>query len=371
MRNTDTEFGLTCTSKLNALPDLLFYLGFVLSCFFGSCIDRFNRKWSWFTTQLLGSCIIGFQLLSKDVYSYSLLRLAQGCLNLLFYNSYYVYVTEIIEPQRRSVLIPFVDMMSGIGTCMLSLVAYLVTSWRGYTGTLAIVSLISSLSVVLMPESSLWLESRQINHGKNICRRFASSRHLLWTSFKLSVLFSSSMMSFYGLSLSIGSVSGNIYINFFILGVADAFASLVLVFMTKFITRIRLLMVHFFGVGLSCIIVGLLRFYQIEQGNLPLVFFMLGKFFASCTSSLVFLATAESFPTECRTFGVGVCQFVARVMNVVLVVVLQGSSDRIWLPPLIFGVLATLAGVICRFLPNNSSLELRTSIVDTVDSTIH
>ena len=309
--------------------------------------------------------MIGAQLLSNDVYSYSLFRLVQGCLNLLFYNSYYVYVSEIIEPRRRSILIPFVDMMSGIGTCMLSLIAYLATSWHDYTRILAIISLVSTLSVMLMPESSLWLECRQVNdddHEKHIWRRFVSSRQLLLTSFQLSLLFSGSMMSFYGLSLSIGSVNGNIFVNFFILGVADAVASLVLVVMAKYISRTPLLMIHFFGVGLSCIIVGLLRLFQIELEYVTLIFFMLGKFFASCTSSLVYLATAESFPTECRTLGVGICQFVARVMNVVLIVVLQGSTGRIWLPPIIFGVLATLAGVICRFLPNNSSLELKTSI---------
>ena len=122
--NIDTEFELGC-SKLNALPDLAFYTGFVLSCFFGSFIqglkllfffiemnsklknphlsDMFNRKWSWFSTQLLGTIMLGLQLTSREVYSYSLFRMVQGCLNLLFYNSYYVYVTELIEPRRRSV----------------------------------------------------------------------------------------------------------------------------------------------------------------------------------------------------------------------------------------------------------------------------
>ena len=44
------------------------------------------------------------------------------------------------------------------------------------------------------------------------------------------MLFSGSMLSFYGLSLSIGSVNGNIYLNFAILGVADALSNLALVF---------------------------------------------------------------------------------------------------------------------------------------------
>ena len=96
------------------------------------------------------------------------------------------------------------------------------------------------------------------------------------------------------------------------------------------------------------------------------MFFMLGKFFASCTSSLVFLATAEAFPTECRTLGVGICQFVARVMNVVLILVLRGSVDHLWLPPIIFGLLTVVSALICPFIPNNSLKELKTSISDAL-----
>ena len=150
---------------------------------------------------------------------------------------------------------------------MLSLVAFLSRSWRDYTFILTILSLISTLMVLTMPESSLWLESSQIKKEsqdkKQVWRKFIASRQLLGTSFLLSILFSGSMMSFYGLSLSIASVNGNIFLNFFILGLADAGASLVLVVMAKYIKRIRLLMIHFFGVGLSCIVVGLLRYFEV------------------------------------------------------------------------------------------------------------
>ena len=59
---------------------------------------------------------------------------------------------------------------------------------------------------------------------------FIRSKKLMLSSFLIGVLFSGSMLSFYGLSLSIGSVNGNIYLNFAILGVADALSNLALVF---------------------------------------------------------------------------------------------------------------------------------------------
>ena len=62
---------------------------------------------------------------------------------------------------------------------------------------------------------------------------FVRSKKLLKSAFMISVLFSGSMLSFYGLSLSIGSVSGDIYLNFAILGIADSLSSLALILKAK------------------------------------------------------------------------------------------------------------------------------------------
>ena len=130
----------------------------------------------------------------------------------------------------------------------------------------------------------------------------------------------------------------------------------------RYFNRVTLLMVNFFGVGVCCTVVGLLRFHGLQKNIAAILFFMLGKFFASCTSSLVFLVTAEAFPTECRSLGVGICQFVARVMLVVLVVILESTSNNLWIPPIIFGSLTIVGGIISPFIENNSNKELKATI---------
>ena len=55
-------------------------------------------------------------------------------------------------------------------------------------------------------------------------------------------------------------------------------------------------------------------------------FFIMGKFFASITSCLVFLCGSESFPTECRTMGTTLAQTVCRLMMVILVIILQSKK---------------------------------------------
>ena len=235
----------------------------------------------------------------------------------------------------------------------------------------------------------MWLESRAIQtqskYGTWTLLAFIRSKRLILSSLLISVLFSGSMLSFYGLSLSIGSVNGNIYLNFAILGMADALSNLALVFKdsdrnqtvkssceilkniesdwkARYIKRVPLLMINFLGVGICCTIVGLLRLSGYQKNIAALIFFVLGKFFASCTSSLVFLVTAEAFPTDCRTLGVGICQFVARLMNVILIVILESTSENLWIPPIIFGLLTIVGGIISPFIENNSNKELRATI---------
>ena len=149
-------------------------------------------------------------------------------------------------------------MMSGLGTCLLTLVAFLSNSWFDYILSLTVLSIISAASILYMPasvvksslktydkhklttpmiESSLWLESKAIqNQSSNktsTLMAFVRSKKLLKSSFMISILFSGSMLSFYGLSLSVGSVSGNIYLNFAILGMADSLSSLALLVKAK------------------------------------------------------------------------------------------------------------------------------------------
>ena len=130
----------------------------------------------------------------------------------------------------------------------------------------------------------------------------------------------------------------------------------------RYIKRIPLLILNFCGVGVCCTIVGFLRLYGHEENVSAKIFFILGKFFASCTSSLVFLVTAEAFPTDCRTLGVGTCQFVARLMNVILVVILESTSTNLWLPPIIFGALTIIGGIVSPLIENNSNKELGATI---------
>merc|ERR1712107_715064 len=78
---------------------------------------------------------------------------------------------------------------------------------------------------------------------------------------------------------------------------------------------------------------------------------LLGKFGAAAAFSIVFLYTAELFPTPIRNQAVGACSLVARIGGVFAL--LLDNLKVFWLPAPVFimGVVATVAGSLAIFFP--------------------
>ena len=118
-------------------------------------------------------------------------------------------------------------------------------------------------------------------------------------------LFSSTMMSSLGLSISVGNLSGNVLLNFAYMGLADLSAKTFrFIFLHLFPNRRRLLTTCAYGfLGVSCLTLGILTRYTPEQSEAMTTLFIIGKFSSSITMSSVFMLMAESFPAECRALG--------------------------------------------------------------------
>ena len=94
---------------------------------------------------------------------------------------------------------------------------------------------------------------------------FIKSIELLRTTAILSLLFSSSQMALYGLSLSADSLVGSVRVNYLILGAVDMIANAILIIIAGWLSRRFLLISSFGGLGLCCILAGLIRLYASDQ----------------------------------------------------------------------------------------------------------
>ena len=108
----------------------------------------------------------------------------------------------------------------------------------------------------------------------------------------------------FGLSISVGNLAGDPFINFALLGSADCAAKICFIIFMRFYRngRKRLTIVTFFTLGITCLTISLLLKLTSYLGVIvPL--FVIGKFLASITFTTAYLLLVESFPADCRLLG--------------------------------------------------------------------
>ena len=111
--------------------------------------------------------------------------------------------------------------------------------------------------------------------------------------------------------------------------------------------------------GVACIFCGLLQ-GSTDPGlqGLQVFLSLIGKFGASASFSIVYVYTAELFPTVIRNQAVGTCSLVARIGGITSL--LMDLLKVYWLPAPVFimGVVATAAGVLAIFFPETLGEKL-------------
>ncbi len=155
-------------------------------------------------------------------------------------------------------------------------------------------------------------------------------------------------MCYYGLSFSSTSLAGDAYSNFCLSVFVEIPGYLFCIFVMDCWGRRPILSFCQAISGIFCILAGLLAGHE-ELGGLQVVFSLAGKFGASACFAIVYVYTAELFPTIIRNTAIGSCSTVARVGGILCLIVIQ--LNNIWdpLPMLIMGCVAVVAGcLVCN-----------------------
>ena len=125
-------------------------------------------------------------------------------------------------------------------------------------------------------------------------------------------------LCYYGLSYASTSLNGDPHLNFF-LNVAIEVPAYIfgIIFADCWGRRPLLVFVQIIS-GLACIGAGLLFFYDFGGGLdvLQVCLSLLGKFGASATFGMIYVYTAELFPTPLRNSTIGTCSMVARIAGI-------------------------------------------------------
>ena len=168
-------------------------------------------------------------------------------------------------------------------------------------------------------------------------------------------------MCYYGLTFASTSLGGDPHTNY-LLGVSIEIPAYIFCMLVMDCWGRRPILSFCQAIsGVSCIIAGLL-FDEIEE-NKDLVpaqvfFSLLGKFMASANFAIIYVYTAELYPTLIRNSAIGSCSCIARVGAILAIVLQELSSYYKPAPMLIMGAVALVAGIMALHFPETVGYRL-------------
>ncbi|KAM3696547.1 hypothetical protein ACJW31_06G047600 [Castanea mollissima] len=397
--STISEWGLVCGYK--------YRVGLAQAFFFGGCMigagvfghlsdSKLGRKGSLTVVCILNALFGCLTAFSPNYWTYVLLRILTGFSTGGVGLCAFVLATEPVGPTKRGTAGMSTFYFFSTGIALLSGIAYIFQSWR----TLYIASSIPSLLflVIVLPfisESPRWYlvrgkikEAMTLMHniaktnGKHLpdgvvlaldeetnkdsnyeqpCKEQLETKEAISGSLidvvqspitrtrlvlAVAINFLCSVV-YYGLSLNVVNLETNLYLNVLLNAVAEMPAfTITAVLLDKFGRKPLAIGTLWFS-GFFCFLgsfmtsVGIWKIVRMACG-------ILGIFGMAGTYNLLFIYTAELFPTVVRNAALG-CATQAAQMGAILapfVVVLGGG-----LPFVVFGVCGTLGGMLAFYLP--------------------
>jgi len=399
------EFDLVCDrAGLRTVVNIMYMLGLLVGAYlFGWISDQFGR----IKALMLGILCVsiggfGGALCSgpAGLYAFAILRFLCGVGGIACFMVSFVLIVEHVGSEYLMIVGVGINIPFAIGEIILGMEAYLVRDWK----TLQLVAYVPMLGLLVLywiaPESVRWLIARgRFEEAKTIVKKIAEqngeefpehifknlelkqnkepdnpettqrpsssvmdifkSGKMCTRIFNMSFQWFSITLCFYGLSFASTSLSRDVFTNFQLSVAIEIPAYIFCLLVIDCWGRKPVLSLCQLISGIACISCAFLQ--GSEDPGLQLaqmVLSLVGKFGASAAFAIVYLYTAELFPTCIRNQSVGFCAFMAKIGGVTTMML--DLLKVYWLPAPVFimGVCASVAGGLALLLPETAGEKL-------------
>ncbi|XP_040573548.1 organic cation transporter protein [Lepeophtheirus salmonis] len=394
------DSGWVCEhAYIGTLVGASYMIGMLIGSFvLGIFSDKYGRRLALIVSILLVSIPSIIASFAHNIYMFIFLRILTGMGGIGCFMVSFVLVVEYVSLEYTLLIGIAIEIPFAIGELILGLEAYFVREWV-HLQLVAYTPLIALLGLwFIIPESPRWLlsvgrekEAGSIissaikENGKNIDVDLLISQNqkdlhnspsdkktqggsfmdmftpvpMLLRSLNMFYQWFSVTLCYYGLSFASTSLSGDIYTNFALAVFIEIPAYIVCMFLMDCWGRRPILSIFQIMSGVSCIIAGLLSVYTDSfRFSVHIFFFLLGKFGGSACFAIIYVYSAELFPTNIRNTAIGSCSCVARLGGVCAFII--GLLKSVWvpLPMIIVGIIASVAGVLAFGFPETIGSSL-------------
>ncbi|XP_046328503.2 organic cation transporter protein-like [Haliotis rufescens] len=411
-----TEMDMVCEAALDTShAQMIFTAGYLFGVFIlGIISDKIGRKKALYFSVILSLAGgLGLAWTPNNFIVYCVIRFVNGFSMGGVFPITFVMSIEIVGRSKRALIGISIEYFFAMGLVILSGLAYLIRDWRYLEITVSVPSALFLLYWCCIPESPRWLISEgRYKHAERIITTAAkmnkvtlpdhlfqrdSTQHIpdkqkeitqadttkasIVDMFKSQALLIRSLiiflnwmvvsMVYYGLSLNTDNLgAGSLYVNFLISGLVEFPAYTICILLLGRVGRKALHCGSMILGGVSCLLTTFTVLYLDKDHQWATVLLaMVGKLGAAGGFAIIYVFSAELFPTVVRNSAMGASGSWARVGGMIapyiadLGKVVHGDIGHV-LPLIIFGSASVAAGLLSLFLPETLNRCLPETIED-------
>jgi len=414
-----TELDLVCQEESKvAWIGSAYMFGLMIGSFLcGSLADKYGRKMALLFAIMCSSGGSLAGAFMPEYYSYLVTRIITAIGAQGIFLAPFAMTVEIVGGQKTVGFIPWpvkyktvvgtmIQAPFAVGMALISLVASYVSDWRTLQWTTSVGTFSQLLVWYFLPESPRWLlaanktkaakkvieTGARLNGVKNYTfntdtslkeikeeKGDGESTEKVVEQYGIKTMFVPSLrkisivlmicwpivtLGYYGITFSMANLNDDLFISFIISSLVEIPAYVIVLLFMDLWGRKPLFSLSLIASGFICIACGLL-----EEGTARTTLAMIGKFFASSCFALVYMYTAELYPTTIRSSAVGVCSLMARIGGIsapqiaINLPLVAGAGA----PYYVMGGCSVVGGLLALLLPET----LGTNLPETVEDVEH
>ncbi|KAL4709562.1 hypothetical protein ACJJTC_007293 [Scirpophaga incertulas] len=394
------EFNLACQEWKRTLVGTIHNIGMLVSLpILGYISDRWGRKRALILSCTLVGAIGTLKAFSNSYEMYVIVEFLETVAGASAFPAAYILTIELLGQDKRVLTTAFLGIMLVIGGLSFAMLAKTFSYWRTFILVVYPPSLLFLLYIYLLPESIRWLLSkgrkeeaveiimkaakmnkvtlsdetmRQLTEEKT--RPVEEKTEKPETGLWMQVIRSPIIMTrlaicswwwitctfvFYGLAINSVSLAGDKYTNYMLVVSVEVIAVVTNALVLDRIGRKRTLLAAYLVCGVACVAIA---FVPHSLSWLATLLYLVGKIAITQAFSGIYMYTSELFPTHARHSLLGFCSMVGRIGSIVAPQMPLLAIYVEWLPSVLFGATALVAGALMMTTPET----LHTRLPDTI-----